>query len=91
MSWFVRRADRYTLRVFGDEAIVFNQANGDTHYLDILGVAVFRRLLRKPQSIDDLSASIACEFAIDADDRLRHSILALLDKFVYLELAQPSP
>ena len=91
MKWLVRRADRYALRVFGDEAIVFNRANGDTHYLDILGLAVFQRLLEQPYSVDALMESISGEFQIDADDPLRESILQLLEKFVSLELADSNP
>ena len=91
MNWLVRRADRYTLRVFGDEAVVFNRENGDTHYLDILGLAVFRRLLEQPHTTDALADSIASEFQIELDDRLSESILQLLEKFVFLELADPNP
>jgi PqqD family protein of HPr-rel-A system len=58
---------RFQLKQYGSEAVVFDTASGDTHYLAPLALALFKVCRRPlPPSRDDIVRLLAENHAIDS-------------------------
>jgi len=54
-------------RQFGDEAVVFNQASGQTHVLDAMSAWVLRELEMSPSSHDILANRLVRDLGLEKD------------------------
>lgn len=90
--WRVVSPDRLTPRHWGEETILFNQASGQTHYLNQLAWEVLSRLMRGgPLTWEALIASLADCCEPELLDRSAPAISALLEELDSLGLIEPAP
>lgn len=82
MVWYVPDGIKLSWRQFGDEAVIFNQASGQTHLLDAFSAWVLRELEKSPSSRDVLADRLVRETGLEADlaDRRLREVLADFDR-----------
>jgi PqqD family protein of HPr-rel-A system len=87
MKWFVRGVERFTVRTWDDEAVLFHQGTSDTHFLDALGLEVFYALCAEPCTLQQLALTLSEQFEIDNDTHLRDAICKVVEQFRIHEIA----
>jgi len=68
------------------EIIVFNEASGDTHRLDLVASATFEALLEMPGNADHLTRRVAEDLGTEPSAELSAAVLAALGTFRQLGL-----
>ena len=60
------------LKIWGDEAVVYDAASGDTHYLKPLTLALYQICRDHPEyTSTELAAALAAHFAVTATPQLQ--------------------
>ena len=67
MVWYVPDGMKFAWRQFGDEAVVFNPASGQTHVLDAFSAWVLRELEISSSSREVLADRLVRELGLEAD------------------------
>jgi PqqD family protein of HPr-rel-A system len=80
---------RFLLRSFEPEAVVFDTASGDTHFLAPLALELFQIVQKNPgMTADEVEAALASHPAVDGSSdlaRLTEEALASLRRIGLLE------
>ncbi len=91
-NWQLAPRARLTWRRWGESAVVFNAASGDTHSLNLLERTALACVEdRQPVSAGELARRVAEELEIDADEALVRYLDALLAQFDEVGLVVPAP
>jgi PqqD family protein of HPr-rel-A system len=80
---------RFKIKSFEQEAVVFDTASGDTHYLAPFNVALFHLVQSNPDmTLDELHSALAALLSLGPDPDLAHQMdqaLASLRRIGLLE------
>lgn len=64
---------RFQIKTFEREAVVFDTASGDTHYLTPLAVGLFQLIQDKPgMTADDIETTLAARLALQTSPHFTH-------------------
>lgn len=81
---------RFQIKSFEQEAVVFDTASGDTHYLAPFNMALFQLVQSSPgMALDDMHRALASRLALEPGPDLVHQMdqaLASLRRIGLLEI-----
>ncbi len=64
---------RFQIKSFEPEAVVFDTASGDTHFLPPLTVALFRMIQNNPGiTVDEMHVALASQLSLETGPDLTH-------------------
>ncbi len=64
---------RFQIKSFEQEAVVFDTASGDTHYLAPFNVALFQLIQSNPGiTLDDMHQALSSRLSLEPDPDLLH-------------------
>jgi PqqD family protein of HPr-rel-A system len=88
-TWRPLTPEALASRTWDDELVVYNDATGSTHHLNVLGRAVMQKLLSHPSGIavSALVRDIAGDAGTSADDELAEAVERTLADLAELRLA----
>jgi PqqD family protein of HPr-rel-A system len=88
-TWRPAPAASLGVRVFDDEAVVYNGQTGSTHHLSVLGSVVLEALLRHPAgaSFTALAGAVAGDAGLAVTDDLAGAVRRSLEELARLGLA----
>ena len=91
-TWRPVAPEALALRTWDDELVVYNDATGSTHHLNVLGRAVMQKLLSHPSGIavSALVRSIADDAGTAADAELAQAVERTLADLAESRLAASS-
>jgi len=78
-------------RYWDGEAVVYNDASGDTHHLDALAAEVLERLCTHAADVEEVSQAIANAYGLDPDDDLNAAVAGSVERFLKFGLIEPIP
>ena len=88
-TWRPAPAQSLGVRVFDDEAVVYNDRTGSTHHLSVLGSVVLQALLRHPSGapLPALVDAVAGDAGLAVTDDLAGAVRRSLEELARLGLA----
>jgi PqqD family protein of HPr-rel-A system len=86
MRWQLADPRETAVLRFDDEALVFNPASWETHFLNESAAYVLEALLERPRSVEEIVAAVAAEATVP--DRFGHQVEALLHQLESLGLVR---
>ena len=84
MRWQLSNPEDTALLRFDDEALVFNPASWETHFLNEAAAFVLDALVAGPRSVDEIVAGVASE--VEIPDGFAGQVTELLGQFESLGL-----
>ncbi len=77
-------------KVWGEEAVVFHPASGDTHILHLIAAeTLFVLTERGCATVDELAHHLAAALEVESDDTVRRHVEQCLAQFHELGLIEP--
>ncbi len=76
-------------RDWGHDSVVYDDRSGQTHQFAPLAAAVMACFEQHACSLDDLSAAIAGDLGVPADNELRSALIAIVEEFHRLGWIEP--
>lgn len=63
-KWTIQQPNCFVFRHWGDESVVYDTRNGDTHWLDPLTRVALEILAESAKDVPELALSISCKVVI---------------------------
>jgi PqqD family protein of HPr-rel-A system len=90
LIWSLNPLSTFSWRRWDDEWVVFDQASGDTHQLAPIAAVMLMCFEREPRDLPALTAEVAAELDLPADDSLSNKAAEIVDQLIHLGLIEPS-
>jgi PqqD family protein of HPr-rel-A system len=69
-------------RTWDGETVVYDDRSGDTHYLDLVTAEAWRSVCSGAREDDEIVGTLADYLGVEADDRFRERVKAMLTDLV---------
>lgn len=89
LRWVANTACDLHWRDWGADHVLFNNASGQTHFLNELGAASLMLLSRRPLTEDELCRLLCDELGLDRDAELYNYLVDMLRNMDDLGLVEP--
>jgi PqqD family protein of HPr-rel-A system len=88
MRWQLADPRETAVLRLDDEALVFNPASWETHFLNESAACVLEALLERPRSVEEIVAAVAIESESTVPEGFGHQVEALLHQLESLGLVR---
>ena len=88
--WGVSQQKTLHWRQWGDDAVVFDEEAGQTHFVNLMTLTTLKILERKNYTLVDLNEQVGEELNLEVDNDLQVAVGQIVKRFDELGLIEPN-